>query len=348
MIKIKSRNKNILKDKLNKKLRLIALIKLILLVFLSLNIVKESIKYLKNINFQNFNSHNNKTINITSINFATKNFLTAQKINTFTALKFGKVNQTIEYSDKNISREFLEKNKEILSKKRGAGYWLWKPYFINKTLNERINDGDYLVYVDSGALYVNSVMNLISLMNQNKTDVMTFEQIFIEKMWTKRDIFITLSCDKPDYFNSPQVFGGFIVVKKTNFSTFLINQWLYYSEIKNLILDVPNVLGKPNYPGFIENRHDQSILSLLVKKYNLTRFKNPTETRFQISKNYSKSYIKKELESYPIIFYCGRNKIGLKLNETLKTERFIKINNFLLRYNDHTLQRLESQLKYLN
>ena len=53
---------------------------------------------------------------------------------------------------------------------------------------------------------------------------MTFNQRQIEKKWTKRDIFITLECDNPKYANSPQVYGGFIVIKKTNFSIFFVNQ----------------------------------------------------------------------------------------------------------------------------
>ena len=36
----------------------------------------------------------------------------------------------IEYSASDIEPSFIEKNKSIMSKKRGFGLWLWKPYFI--------------------------------------------------------------------------------------------------------------------------------------------------------------------------------------------------------------------------
>jgi hypothetical protein len=37
----------------------------------------------------------------------------------------------------------------ILEQPRGAGYWMWKPYVILKTLVERMDWGDYLCYVRS-------------------------------------------------------------------------------------------------------------------------------------------------------------------------------------------------------
>ena len=42
------------------------------------------------------------------------------------------------------------------------------------------------------------------------------------------------------------------------------------SENYNLIDDSPSKI--PNNTGFIEHRHDQSIFSLLVKKYNLLNY----------------------------------------------------------------------------
>jgi hypothetical protein len=43
------------------------------------------------------------------------------------------------------------------------------------------------------------------------------------------------------------------------------------------ISDDANVLGKPDYPGFREHRHDQSIFSLLTKRYDLPAFRDPSQ-----------------------------------------------------------------------
>ena len=50
---------------------------------------------------------------------------------------------------------------------------------------------------------------------------------------------------------------------------------LYYSQDKRIITDDPNTLGLSNYPEFIENRHDQTILSILTKKYGFANSGKP-------------------------------------------------------------------------
>jgi len=47
----------------------------------------------------------------------------------------------------------------------------------------------------------------------------------------------------------------------------LVEEWLRVSLLydSHFLRDTPSY--KPNYPGFVEHRHDQSILSLLVRKY---------------------------------------------------------------------------------
>jgi hypothetical protein len=40
---------------------------------------------------------------------------------------------------------------------------------------------------------------------------------------------------------------------------------------------LPNICGQQNSLEFKDHRHDQSILSLLVKKYNIEIFRDPTQ-----------------------------------------------------------------------
>ena len=85
---------------------------------------------------------------ITVINFAEGlPYSKYRKICSKSARWIGRADNVIEYSASDIEPSFIEKNKSIMSKKRGFGLWLWKPYFINKTLKQ-MNDGDWLFYVD--------------------------------------------------------------------------------------------------------------------------------------------------------------------------------------------------------
>ena len=150
--------------------------------------------------------------------------------------------------------------------KRGGGYWIWKPYFILKTLKEIVKYNDYLIYSDSGSIYIDSVYYLLSVMIRDKIDIMSFHLPHQQKYWTKRDAFLLMNCDTQKYAESKQILATFIFMKNTNFTRSFINEWLKYAQDKRIITDQPNVLGKPNYLGFRENRHDQSIFSLMIKK----------------------------------------------------------------------------------
>ena len=63
------------------------------------------------------------------INYADQAFFQSRALNSISGIQAG-FDSVIQYQKKDMSSDFLSENKEILSKRRGAGYWLWKPYFI--------------------------------------------------------------------------------------------------------------------------------------------------------------------------------------------------------------------------
>ena len=211
------------------------------------------------------------------INFANKGFKFTQRFNSETGLKVAGFNCVFSYGIEDIDREFVKKNQTILDFKRGAGYWLWKPYFILKTLEEKADYGDYVFYCDSGAFFINEIAFLINEMNKAKLDVMCFKLPQIEKNWTKKDCFILLDADDKKYTHSTQRYSSYHLIKKSDFSLMLYRDFLRYSQDPRLITDKPNTLGKPNFDGFMDHRHDQSIFSILSKKYNLPAFRDPSQ-----------------------------------------------------------------------
>ena len=58
----------------------------------------------------------------------------------------------INYRKSQLSQDFKENNKEILSLKKGAGYWLWKPWVILNTL-ENIPENAIVIYADTGFVF---------------------------------------------------------------------------------------------------------------------------------------------------------------------------------------------------
>ncbi len=212
---------------------------------------------------------------IVAVNFADEKYSNAQKLNSKTAKKWG-ANKVIEYSPADIDEIFRKDNEYILSQPRGQGYWLWKPYFILKTLQE-IKEEDYLIYSDSGAAYVNKITFLIDIMKRDNIDIMPFCINQQEIKWTKRDILLLMDADQPWILNSAQICGSYIVVKKTKKSMEIISEWLEKAKDPRMVTDDPNVMGKDNYEEFIDNRHDQSIWSVLCKKKRILPYRDPSQ-----------------------------------------------------------------------
>ena len=213
---------------------------------------------------------------IVGINFADKKWRRAQILNTWSMKHKGKIDKIIEYSPGDIDEQFQKDNAELLSVKRGYGYWLWKPYFINKTLKS-LNAGDYLFYCDSGAVVLNNIQLLVDALEETNQDVMCFSLTLKERLYSKRDAFIILDCDSSEYYETNQRLGGYILMRKTSETEILCSEWLQYATDSRIISDDPNALGEDNYYGFIENRHDQTIWSLLTKKHNINPFRDPSQ-----------------------------------------------------------------------
>ncbi len=239
-----------------------------------------------------------------AINFADDRFKKAQKLNSRTAKLFGGADKVIEYSPRDIDPVFYSANQSILSQKRGGGYWLWKPYFILKTL-ESLNEGDYLFYCDSGAFYIGSIDHIIKVMELNGDDIAIFETPLIEREWTNKYLLNELQCDEDKYLNSNQIAGGYILLKKSSKSIEFISEYLRLCCNGAYITDMHTDKGGEVF----DHRHDQSILSLLAKNNNLTRYKDPSDYGAFPFKYFAKGRLFRVNEyknDYPVIVISNR------------------------------------------
>ena len=276
-----------------------------LFIFINLNLIFIIFKNNYELLFKTFRFIKTKP-KIVAISYADQSFQNQLLINKKTALEVGKVDEYYSYGPNDIDINFKEKNKDILSKKRGNGYWLWKPYFILKTLKEKLNEGDYLIYTDAGILYMNSTYIIIDSLKKKNADMWMIRLKYIEKQYTKRDAFILLGADLPFYTDTNQYMAGIQVYKKSKFTEKFLEELLYYSQDKRIITDEPNILGFKNYKEFIENRHDQSVLSILIKKYGQV---NSGKTNMKINE------IKQRNIFIPFIFCIYRRKKFLDYND---------------------------------
>jgi hypothetical protein len=209
---------------------------------------------------------------IVAINYSNETFKKARKINTLTAKFLGGVDKIISYGPEDMDEKFREDNSKILTFKRGDGCWLWKPYFIKTTL-DKMNYGEYLIYTDSGMCYLNKVDQLILKMNITKQDVFVTETPLLEVQFTSPTVLQKL--DAEEYRFGNQVQAGILILKKTEYTQRFINDWLLLCLDEDLLLadynkDIDEKL-------FIAHREDQSLLSILVKKYGIRPFMDCTD-----------------------------------------------------------------------
>ena len=199
----------------------------------------------------------------------------AQNLNFFT----NTILETEAIIDDDEFKNALKNNKfrNVFHQKRGGGYWLWKPYVIYKNL-KKINKNDILIWSDAGSKIPNiektrnNLKKLINIVNNN-SGIIAFDLGAKESKWTKGDILFYFNEHKnKKIHNSRQVVSGKLIIRKCDKSMKICKLWWDIARTKpDLFSDSPSKF--PNLQDFEENRHDQSILSLICKTNNVPIFR---------------------------------------------------------------------------
>ena len=194
-------------------------------------------------------------------------------------------NHIVGYTDKDLvnDTDFWNKHGEFISTHdRGYGHWLWKSYLTQMTLRN-LSDNDILVYADAGCT-INSqgfprLLEYFDIVNKSEHANLSFRTVHLEKVWTKMDTFEYYGANNDEsIIETQQLVGGIYVIRKCQHTVDMVNKWYDGCCNYNLIDDSPSSI--PNDPSFIENRHDQSIFSVVRKKYG-TEMTDFDETYFE-------------------------------------------------------------------
>ena len=153
-----------------------------------------------------------------------------------------------------------------------------------------LNDNDIIHYVDVGCHIIknknhkfNQYLNF--LIDQDNW-ILPFQYYFYESKknngitFPERQEYKFTKADLINFFNfigsteitdTPQFWAGNLFVKKNKVSKEFLSEWIdIMNKNTNLIDDSISKIN--NHVDFIENRHDQSVFSLLCKKYKLKSF----------------------------------------------------------------------------
>lgn len=175
------------------------------------------------------------------------------------------------YDEHSLGADFQEKFSSILKGYiRGFGYWVWKPYVVMETL-KKIPDGEILLYMDAGCHIKPEGKNLfdswVKRVSASESGLLVWElpNTCIESYYTKGDLLDFLGVRNQDKIVlTPQRAATFFFIRKEEKTLRLIKNWLSVFETDFHLID-DTESASPNMDGFIENRHDQSVFSILTK-----------------------------------------------------------------------------------
>ncbi len=168
---------------------------------------------------------------------------------------------------------FAQRNADLLTEWRGAGYWVWKPLAIRTAL-DTIGDDDVLIYSDAGKLPPGQITRpdrIAQLAKLAPEGFLSGVQLtgLRHDHWTKRDCFVLMEADTDACHQADQLQVGWSAWTRSPQCFELLEKWQHFNEDRRIVTDDANVMGLPNSPGFKEHRHDQSIYTNLVFAMNM-------------------------------------------------------------------------------
>ena len=187
------------------------------------------------------------------------------------------------YGPEMLDNNFINLFKNILELPKGGGFWIWKLNIILQELS-KMKKNEILVYCDAGChININGKKRFdeyIKMLENTDEHMISFQLEHIEKKWTTHQIFDAFDINiNSSIANSNQLVGGIIIMKNIDRTISIFENAIHIlTQNPMLITDHYNKINQ--YPIFKDNRHDQSILSV-IRKISNTSIIIPDETYFK-------------------------------------------------------------------
>lgn len=170
------------------------------------------------------------------------------------------------FNRNSVDSDFYEKHRDILDQKIGAGFWLWKPYLIYKTL-QTMPENSVLIYMDSGTLFDRPLDDLLKLTDSFNFITAGTGNSLPLRCHLKKEAYKFFDFPITDeILNKEYVWGYFILIKNTAEMRKFVKQWLDVCCQKDALTNEPFDV-KDQDSKFKFHTHDQSLLAVLMAKY---------------------------------------------------------------------------------
>jgi hypothetical protein len=209
---------------------------------------------------------------VVHVSFGTDNFSQALSRLHRSAKRFGIRDVRFYRTNHPAVCRAIEQNPEITKQRRGAGYWLWKPYILLDTIDS-VEEDTIIIYTDAGQRYIADPSPLVAL--ATKKDVVLFHSDNPQRIWTKRDCFVLMQADVPQYWDARQLDASIQIYRAGAKARGFLLELQNLMRDPRILCDGPNTCGLPNFEGFRDHRHDQSITTILAMKRGIETFRSP-------------------------------------------------------------------------
>ena len=196
------------------------------------------------------------------------------------ALRSGAFANVSALTHKDLDSTFRARHAVLLdANTRGFGYWIWKPFVISRALDS--GRSEFLLYADAGC-----TLNLETSASISRlTDYLDFAAehsvcSFVmdhqpESKWTKHDLLNLCGIPSEDRESGQRV-ASVLLLKRCKTTRDLVHEWNRIAEMEDYhyLDDSPSREAENEH--FIEHRHDQSILSCILKSAGLPAISDET------------------------------------------------------------------------
>ncbi len=208
--------------------------------------------------------------NIFLTNFASKGFYGKQRLLCASATSLKVVGTALPVRQPELlATDFGIANRDLLLQPRGAGYWAWKPRIILDAMSHGV-PGDWILYMDVGRwprILSRKLDPLFEWCESHDQDFLPgtrVRDLGSSLAWTKRHCAAHFGYGPAELESFQQVNASWSLWKHSERSRDFLTAWSELLTQPHLVDDSPS--PEPEWPGFIEHRHDQSVLTCLLKR----------------------------------------------------------------------------------
>jgi len=206
-------------------------------------------------------------LHITTISYADGCCVQSIARNRQSALDVG-VDLALAYGRSDLDQEWAEQHASVLTQKKGAGWWLWKPHVVLKTLRDDAvpwHTG-VVLWLDAGNQYIGDPRPVVARALRD-SDVSAMRlKCCVESDWTSDRALRKLGGKSYVISDRPQLGAYFLIFRKTTTTLAFVEDWLRLSEDPDILMEPGARSSVHTSAGYQRHMADQSVFSVLFKQ----------------------------------------------------------------------------------